>query len=1018
MAHVAISGRLARLVGTGFVLALALLSGCSRTHYRASADNDAYSILAEKTAARPWQVPCGYDVLPHPLARFRDPTPVEDPWLPMPAPQLYAYALPPLPPRQQFTGDAYGSGRPENAAAPGLMFPGTTLQRLPPVEASGLPRTARSYTGKVSVRPASFLISPQQALRRGAGDRPGGSARMPKYLRESLQEFEMAEELRVQPLPKERWDVLPHSCLRRMFEFESARDEYEFTYGRQPSEQFADAAPRLTLEDIVYLASINSREYQTQKETLYRAALRLSLERFDYALKFSTSGNRMAANYDHTWVDGTSDSQLSVPASLQADKLLVTGGDFLARFANSVVMTFNGPQGFAADITSDLLFDVSQTIFQRDVRLERLTQAERNVVYAARNFARFRKTLFTQLASAYYALIRTYRQVEISSLSYFQLVRAFGQSAAEYKYQVGGRSRVQVDQVEQSVLNSRSSLISTCNALEVALDNLKIRMGLPTETAVNIDLTELRELTRRDELAVTGALVGRSRRLLQEELDPNQRVTETPDQDLLLNTSVLLLGRMLRAMELKAQLGEEQVDPRPLRVWRSRLSIQSKRSKLRLMKEEEASARQRQGVSLEPTLFGRTLDAYDKLTDAQLDLLELTADVRGLRSRADELRSESEVLLAEMEGVVEGQEIGRNLLTRAGRIRDGWEQLVTEADALIAAPPEPATPEEQLAQTVDEVLRLIQESERLLGSIRNTLTPVEIATDDAMLTALVLRLDLMNEREALADDWRQIKLAADDLKSVLNLDASQTLRSTRRLHQGPADTTTDSAQTQVRITFDAPLNRRSQRNAYRTALIDYNVALRSLMQLEDTVKLGVRNDLRALSLTREQYAIDVASAGLARERVVSTTVELQVGLATVQTRDYLEAQSAYIQSLSGVATRHINYITDRMQLFLDLELLTVGEDNFWPGLRDEKLQPSPCYQLPPYALPAYGQLPRVWHSKEIRRMCEVPTGVSMLPSGLRGGGAEGPQAPAPPGNGGPPPEFLPPPVPQPGPANR
>lgn len=173
MAHVAISGRLARLVGTGFVLALALLSGCSRAHYRTSADKDAYSILAEKTAARPWQVPCGYDVLPHPLARFHDPTPIEDPCLPMPAPQLYAYALPPLPPREQPTGQGYPSDRPESAAAPGLMFPGTTLQRLPPVEASGLPRTARSYTGKVSVRPASFLISPEQALRRGARARPG-----------------------------------------------------------------------------------------------------------------------------------------------------------------------------------------------------------------------------------------------------------------------------------------------------------------------------------------------------------------------------------------------------------------------------------------------------------------------------------------------------------------------------------------------------------------------------------------------------------------------------------------------------------------------------------------------------------------------------------------------------------------------------------------------------------------------------------------------------------------------------
>ena len=53
------------------------------------------------------------------------------------------------------------------------------------------------------------------------------------------------------------------------------------------------------------------------------------------------------------------------------DKVLATGGDFVARFANSVVLTFNGPQGFAADLTSDVLFDLSQSVFQRNIRLKR-----------------------------------------------------------------------------------------------------------------------------------------------------------------------------------------------------------------------------------------------------------------------------------------------------------------------------------------------------------------------------------------------------------------------------------------------------------------------------------------------------------------------------------------------------------------------------------------------------------------------------------------------------------------------
>jgi hypothetical protein len=192
------------------------------------------------------------------------------------------------------------------------------------------------------------------------------------------------------------------------------------------------------------------------------------------------------------------------------------------------------------------------------------------------------------------------------------------------------------------------------------------------------------------------------------------------------------------------------------------------------------------------------------------------------------------------------------------------------------------------------------------------------------------------------------------------------------------DSTVDTSRTELRFSFDAPLNRFSQRNSFRQELIDYQVALRSLMQLEDDIKLDIRNDLRDLSLAREEFRISVASAALASDRVASTELSLRLGL-NVSTRDFLEAQQAYTDALSGVASQHFTYIIQRTQLFLDLELLTVGEDDFWHDLYNDDLQPTPFYQLPPYALPAYGVLPScVWHSHEVKRMYAVPTGVSYI----------------------------------------
>jgi hypothetical protein len=262
--------------------------------------------------------------------------------------------------------------------------------------------------------------------------------------------------------------------------------------------------------------------------------------------------------------------------------------------------------------------------------------------------------------------------------------------------------------------------------------------------------------------------------------------------------------------------------------------------------------------------------------------------------------------------------------------------------------------------------------------LQSGLTPVEIALDDAMLTALNLRLDLMNQRGDVADNWRQIKYAGDDLRSILNVTASQRI-STRRDVNRVFDFTLDESETRVSASFDAPFNRFAQRNVYRQSLINYQASLRDLMQLEDNIKLGVRNDLRGLALDKEQYEIEVASAALAYERVISVRLELRLGIGRAATRDFLEAQNAYATSLSNVAVRHIGYILDRTQLFLDMELLAVDEDGFWNELYDEKYQPEPYYQLPAYALPVYGELvPGLWYSRWIRRMERIPPGESAI----------------------------------------
>lgn len=771
------------------------------------------------------------------------------------------------------------------------------------------------------------------------------------------------------PIPPDAWAAIPAECLGRMLDFESIRSEARATrknFQNANIEERSNDAQKLTLRDVIDLALLNSREYQTQKEALYLVSLQLAQERFDYQTRFGAGGNGSALDYAHNR-SGSTVNRLSIPTGVRVEKMLVTGGDLLASFANNVLLTFNGPSGFSADVSSDILIQIAQPLLQKDVRFESLTRAERALVYAVRDFARFRKQFFVDFSGQYYALIRTFRQIEIDSQNYFSLVRAFKQAEAEY--QAGLVPRFQVDQVEQSLLSGRGGLIATCNGVEQALDRLKISLGIPTETPINVNLKELNELTRSDQVSVSADSTSRVLKRLTTAL-------EKPDRSELVSTAAVLLDRVIESANLIQ--GESQEQLVNFKIARERFLVDYER-----LNSQQILADLRREIESDspstPVIFQRSLAhsaALLNLITRQLELArlsstdtkeveegiekfealrnELAESVAGLRDELQTLINEER--LAELPALVDSSNVIRGQLESLVADIDQMNQVETEVD-----------PQKDLDRIVAAVNDLIQLVSQTLEATTIGLTTVEIDQDDAMITALVMRFELMNQRGILADDWRQVKLAADELRSVINLTASQRISTLAGSNQ-PFNFSFDDSSTSLGLSVDSPLNRFAQRNSFRGALIGYQRALRNLAQLEDNIKLSIRNDLRSLALDREQYLIAVASAALAYERVVSTSLEFRLGTGGVSARDFLEAQTAYTDALSNVASRHIDYIIDRTQLFFDLELLEVDEEGFWNELNEESFQPQPWFDIPEWGQPVYGELPAVRYSEEIRQM--------------------------------------------------
>jgi hypothetical protein len=1035
-----------------FSLIAVFTLGCTRARYRTAADRDSYQIIQEKSACIPAQMPV-FQVTPDPRSRFYDATNPDCPQLPVPRPVLNGYTLPELvtathggnAPMQSAQSSTQPST--DRAVTPASAVTVPDFQPLLKTVPTPEPRTQDSSTFSVSAAiPLAIAGAPDdavvvQSLTTGVTYDPQSDAVVTAAEQVDAPESVQANSANANEqssaptehtnnsspsntpggkvvIPKPAWDVLPKNCLERMLEFESLQAEYANTFEQSESSRDAGRADirRLTLPNLMELATINSREYQTRKELLFTTALALTRRRYQFDLNPSPFGNGTSANFRHLQANGVTENQLVVPSGVGVQQTLATGGEFLARFANSVVLTFNGPSGFATDIGSEMIFDFQQTVLQRDVRFENLTQAERDVIYATRDYLRFRKLLFRDVADQYYSLLLTYRGIEINAQDYFTNLRGFIQSQAEYRT-AEKIPRIQVDQFEQNVLRTRGNLVSNCFALDTALDQLKFRLGLPVEMPLYLELTELKSISLKDELSVARQMIGRARTELL-----SARSSTMMDTTTLANVAEVLADRMANILRIQEQMESSAVKGEPARGALDASLPNDKPATLQAVKQAADELAQLQkllqilGVRMQVDMLREELDAQLKpespapplrvliravdFCATQLQVIDLAIKDQSNRSSDSQSDTEATTKLLErrneaskkLDGLIAfvdkiSSSLASNVAASAiddlekipDRMQDSLmlaetvEKLALEATKEIL-PQEGKSIEAKVQVTVDKTIEL---SDRLLEKGPDGWEEIEIDPNEALLTGLVQRLDLMNQRGDLADAWRQIKLAGDDLRSIVDLRATQALR-TRSAGTNPFDFTFDDSETRVSVALDTPLNRRVQRNNFRVALINYNVGLRNLMAAEDSIKLDIRQDLRQLALDRNQYSIAVASAALAYERVISTRLRLQFGVANVAARDFLEAQQAYTNALSSIARQHVNYITDRTELFFDLEAFDVDQWGHWPGVAEDggpqvnvdfpNTNPRPYDSLPP----------RVWYSPTIRQMEQIPPGEASI----------------------------------------
>ncbi len=239
----------------------------------------------------------------------------------------------------------------------------------------------------------------------------------------------------------------------------------------------------ITLSRAFDIAQRDAREYRTAEEDYLIAAIRLLIERhlFDPRLFNDTSIGLTSEGSD-----GRFDSALRVINTMRVSQQLPYGGEVEARWVWRAAEQLRSSVEGQYVQSSELVLSGNVPLLRGAglVAQESLIQSERDLVYAAREYERFRREFFVDIAIDYFDLLQTLAEIR-NQIAQLQSLRQFEQQRQEL-YDAGRISEFDVNDAANRVLSAESSLASRRENYALALDRFKVRLGIPVTEPVQL----------------------------------------------------------------------------------------------------------------------------------------------------------------------------------------------------------------------------------------------------------------------------------------------------------------------------------------------------------------------------------------------------------------------------------------------------------------------------------------------------------------------------------------------------
>lgn len=220
-----------------------------------------------------------------------------------------------------------------------------------------------------------------------------------------------------------------------------------------------------------------------------------------------------------------------------------------------------------------------------------------------------------------------------------------------------------------------------------------------------------------------------------------------------------------------------------------------------------------------------------------------------------------------------------------------------------------------------DVLR--QDADDAAEALEALLPNVDGATAESV--AINFRLDLLNSADRIDDANRGVNIAKNAILPDLNIGGSVALDSDPdRFNSTGYNTERATWRGDVSLRMD---DRKTERNAYRAALVNTRRAERNYDQFADTVRAEVRRSLRRIQ--QQETLIDIQAMNVKENefRVEAARAQFLLGMTT--NRDVVEAENDLLDARNEYASAVSSYRSAILAFRLATGTLRVTDDGHW-----------------------------------------------------------------------------------------